>query len=141
MQLLAGVLGFSTGLLFGIFCFAVGYQFHKIRTPRQINKAAELAKKEHEGPHKHDVPETTQIVNGMRYSSMDSKCIAQGVTMLGWAWLMQTNNNNYFLIQTMLGVQGLTPLTQEQAIAFHTSCDVREVPFEKAFPNVKIQDA
>jgi len=139
MQLLiTTIFAFTTYLFIAVLFFITGYNFHKIRVARRQKMELEAA---HTGVHRHDVPETTQIVDGKRYSSMDSKCIAQGSTMLGWAWLMRSNNNNYYMIsQSILG-QGIFPQTQEQAIAFHTSCSVREVPFDKAFPGVKIQDA
>ena len=131
--------GFFIGLLIGVIW---GWQAHKVRIIRQINETTEKLKSDHIGPHRHDVPETTQVVNNKRYSSLDSKCIAQGSTMIGWAWLMQTNNNNYFIIATtVVGLQGIFPQTQEEAIAFYTSCAIREVPFEQVFPGVKIQDA
>lgn len=139
MQVLMNIASVAIVVLLVIFVlsfmFAWGYKFKG-----NLVKAQHI--KEHTGPHKHPVPETTQIIGGKRYSSMDSKCIAQGATAMGWAWLMQTNNNNYFIIaQTILGLQGIFPQSKEEAIAFHTSSNIREVSFEQAFPNEKVIDA
>lgn len=139
MQLLTILFTVVIFVVVTIFSFLTGYNFHKFRELRRQRLEHEAA---HTGPHRHEVPETTQIVNGKRYSSMDSKCIAQGSTIMGWAWLMQTNNDNYFIIShTFFGLQAIIPQTLEEAIAFHTSCGIREVSFEQAFPGSKIQDA
>lgn len=137
MQLLVGF-GVVSGLFFGLLCFVTGYNFRKIRELRRQKAEHDKA---HTGPHKHDIPEVTQIVEGKRYSSLDSKCIAQTQTMFGWGWLMKTQHNNYFIILEMMGLISIQPQSQEEAIKLHTSSSVREVPFELAFPGEKIQDA
>jgi hypothetical protein len=88
------------------------------------------------------VPEITQILNGKRYSSLDAKCIAQGMSGFLYTWLMQTNKNNFFLIQSFFGATvQLTPIEQPLALQFHAALAFHEVPFEKAFPDVEVTDA
>lgn len=74
--------------------FAVGYQCHNQLLLRKINKASEELKEQINAkgamPTAKPVPEYSEIIDGVRYSSLDAKCIAQGGTVLGgWTWLMQ----------------------------------------------------
>src|SRR5260370_39527524 len=94
------------------------------------------------------VPEITNIVEGKRYSTLDAKCIAQGLwAMFFYVWLMQTNKNNFFIVQIpSLGsidssFASITPCDQETAIKFFSNLTLREVKFEQAFPNIEVSDA
>lgn len=103
-----------------------------------------IRKKEPEPPPKPEpqpIPEIAKILDGKRYSSLDAKCIAQGMNGFIYTWLMQTNKNNFFLIQNFMGLIQIVPIESPIAIQFHTALTFHEVPFEKAFPDVEVTDA
>lgn len=94
------------------------------------------------------VPDITRIVNEKRYSSLDAKCIAQGmVGMIAYGWLMQSNNNRFFMIYQgfMNGTFHGVPLIEaiedfQYAKKCYELCMHQLVPYEQVF-DVKVVDA
>jgi len=126
--ILYGVAGGLTGLVFaGI--TAATYKVIKARRERKTPKDS------------YPVPEIIEVIDGMRYSSLDAKCISEGPIFLGWGWLMRSTHDNFFTILQTLSVVSITPVSQEHAIKIFSNVSKHHVPFEQAFPDVKIIDA
>jgi hypothetical protein len=97
------------------------------------------------------VPEITKVIEAKRYSSMDAKCVAQGlVGILAYGWLMQTNKGNFFLVYQGRGLLDGSLMGPIHVMAMNTPKEIQEyyekmtfqiVPFETVFPNQKVSDA
>jgi hypothetical protein len=133
--LVTGIFAFISYLLIAIIAFGTGYNFYKIRSLRKV--ASEVTVKFNPMP----VPEFSQIINEKRYSTLDSKCLAQSLTLFGRIWLCKSSHGNYFSVGvTPFGI-AIGPLEEKEAIQFFTASSKREVSFEDAFPNVHVVDA
>lgn len=131
------ILGILVGIFLGIMW---GWRAHEVHINKQRIKelSEKIARESNEKP----VPEIAQVINGVRYKSLDANCLAQGSITLGWGWLMVTNNKTYFVIvATVFGELAIYPQTQEQAVSFFTVTNLKKVSFEEAFPGVKVTDA
>src|SRR5258708_39668358 len=96
------------------------------------------------------VPEVVEIIENVRYSSMDAKCIAQGAGTYAmflpvWYWLMQTNKDNFFVVFTTLTYRKdfsprISTVPSEAKFSWYLSLKIHEVSFQQAFPEAKVQD-
>jgi hypothetical protein len=95
------------------------------------------------------VPETSKIIGGKRYSSLDANCIASGsVNIVAYGWLMQTSKGSFFLVaQGFLGGILVGPPhvstfeNDEQVKAYYEGMTFQLVPYETVFPGSRVVDA
>jgi hypothetical protein len=96
-------------------------------------------------------PEITKVVEGKRYSTLDSKLIARGLTFgfltpPTYNWLFRTSRSNFFIASTWAtdnhnptpGIQGIDVQT---AIKFFETLAFQEVSYSDAFPDQPVVDA
>jgi hypothetical protein len=99
-----------------------------------------------------NVVEMAEVIGGKRYSTKTATLIASDAYWDGHNW--ERHGRNTFLFRTPKGAyfaqrrtqwQGerdrLEVLTQDEAITMYESLPEKEVEFEQAFPNVKIEEA
>ncbi|HHY39477.1 MAG TPA: hypothetical protein GX507_11235 [Clostridia bacterium] len=92
------------------------------------------------------------VIGGKRYKTETATLLASDAYWDGHNWerhgrntfLFKTPRGNYF-VQHQTCWQGerdtLEPLSQEEAIRLYEDLPEKEVPFEEAFPNVRVEDA
>src|SRR6266702_3003723 len=98
------------------------------------------------------IPELIKVVDGKKYSTLDSKLIAQGF-MIGFltpptfSWMFRTQKDNYFIV-SMWAVNGLKvnapnvhPVGKELAVLMFQSLPFQDVEYSEAFPDQPIVDA
>lgn len=141
MQVLNILWHVLAGLFILIFGIKWGWEAHKAH---MIEKVSTLVSQFKAFRSKDEViPNYIDIIEGKRYSTLDSKCIATSETRHGKSWLFRTTNNAFFTAsRNSLGYfVGIIPLNQEQAVTLFSNAQKKEVDFKDAFPNVKVTDA